>query len=286
MSARSSQWIVFGTLCVLLLATARAHAARLTKQVEVQVLPGWQTSLLIDWMKDGNVLQTDSQDYKNDSNQSQILEETVAGPLDTNAMRSNATTKKIPPPEINEKTASVNFPNLVPNLPAYLEMNGFTAATPFDMPIVYGDLNFNGLLDDFEASVYVSVVNLGQYGLVAHASNFPINSQLLTDASGNVHGLPGITFYSDETLSTPYANGALLVFGRDSTFVPEPSTACLAAVLALMILGGGKNSFNRRAKNNSLPGASEVGPSIGRSMFRSLISWSTGIVTEAPSNHV
>ena len=235
MSLTSPRWLFVAIGAILLLA-APAQAGPITKKTKIRIPAGWQSIVNIKWTKDEVVIESETQIHVNDTSDTKDIEDELEGPADANDMHYKSLTKKIPAPPIDEKAASVNFPDLVPNLASYLAANGFTSSNPFDMPIVYGDVNGNGQLDDLDASVYGSVLNVSQYSAVAHASNFPIDSLLTTNAGGTVAGLPGIAFYSDEALTTPYANGSLLVFGTDSTYVPEPSTLCLAAALSLLTM--------------------------------------------------
>lgn len=232
-------WIVVAALSVGMVYCGSAEA-KLKKRLDLNLLPGYRVTLSIEWTKDGVSIEADGTLIVNNTTEKLEIDETFEGPDDANDMAATVKIKREATADA-DKTSGVIFPDLVPNLIAYLTAGGYGEFNPFDMPLVLGDVGTTpGAFDDLDASVYGYVSDLALFETVADRANFAMGSTLTADALGHVSGLPGMTFYSDETLTTPYT-GQLLVTGIDGTYVPEPSMAA-----GLGLLGWG--ALRRRRK--------------------------------------
>jgi len=214
-------------------ASTTARAAYTAKGT-INVPAGWRTFWTVDFTKDGEVIGSSTKSFTNGTSADVTKEWEENGPDDANDFETHSRTRKIPT-NIGA-TASAVIPTQVPVTAGFLAASGFIGANSFDLPLVVGDVNHNGLLDETDAPVYSRVDNLFAFAPLAHVSNFPMNSLLSTDAGGHAASLAGITFYADESMTQPFGSGSMLVTGIVSQSVPEPSTALGAAAIGLGLL--------------------------------------------------
>jgi hypothetical protein len=138
----------------------------------------------------------------------------------------------VPPPPVTDQGAAI-LPPLTPSMGGWLAANGFTDPTTFDTPLLYGDLNTNGVFDGGDVALYAENFDLDLYKPFANKANFPIGSSLTVPAGGLLYA--GFRVYTDEALTTTYS-GPARVYGTISEAVPEPGGAIVIGGLLVALL--------------------------------------------------
>ena len=209
----------------------------------VAVADSLKTTVTVDSNSEGTIDATFSIDGNDQPTQSQVFANRSSFPLEIDL-------KNLAPRGANDSHFKVTFttptnaniageqdlPMQVADLASYLAAQGFTGSHTFSSPIAIA--SSDDMIDATDSPLYAEICNLTAFTSYANASYFPVGDLFVTNGSGQLPGVPGLTFYTDDSYSDPYANGKLLVTSIiNEEVVPEPSTAGLLSGASMLALG-------------------------------------------------
>jgi len=243
MRAKFSQLLVcvFSVL-VCLCYSASAYALSWDLEMEHSVPPNTTADIVITFTKDNNIIGSQVRQIINGTNNTIKKTVKATAPADTNDRDYESTYSPL------AAVAASTIPDgLFADYGDFLFANGFIGlGAALESPMVIADLNVNDIFDAGDDSIFALINDIDAFSLVADESNFPIETTLATDANGQVSGLLGITFYTDSTHTTPYANNQLFVTGISREFViPEPSTMLLLGSGLIGLAGISRKKFKK-----------------------------------------
>jgi hypothetical protein len=225
-----------GVVVCLSALTARTFAGDYDLEGDINVPPHSRVILGITFTGgvDGNgdsiILQAGDQEFINGTDSAMTEHYNAVAPAGTKDRKVSRGRKPFPvppPPDPLTDEGAAILPPLTP-MGAWLAANGFTGANTFDPPLLFGDLNTNGVFDGGDVPLYAQNFDLDLYKPSADVANFPIGASLVVPAGGLLY--PGFRVYTDAALTTTYS-GPAGVSGTFSEAVPEPASTALVTVL-------------------------------------------------------
>jgi hypothetical protein len=229
------------------LASSLIESGRWDVDIEYEVSPHSTYNCVINFTKDGVIIGSKACQLVNDTDKPLKKRCKATAPKGTNDRDYDANCM---PLEV--KGNSWLPPFQIDDYGKFLSDNGFKySQSALASPMVLGDDNHNGILDAGDVSIFASIHDVGVFATVANQANFPLGSTLNTGPNGQVSGLPGITFYLDESHTTPYASKQLIVQGISSeycTVIPTVSEWGLIILAALLLATGTVVIVRRRQR--------------------------------------
>jgi hypothetical protein len=228
-------WLIFGIGGTATPAQADSPYDFSTKQ---RIGPGQTLTGIVRFTKDGAFNGEKEFEFVNSTNMTVTKTFTATAPAGTNDRGYGIIIG-------STRAANILPPRQIADYSNFLAANGFiVGSNTLDSPVAIGDLNRSGALDSGDVATFALIENINSFVPYADESNFPLGSLFTTDSGGHVPELPGLTFYQDASLDTPYANSQLFITGIIAEAVPEPG------IYALMLTGLGVIGFlaERRRK--------------------------------------
>jgi len=241
--------IMIMTFLMLSEMTSPAWAGEWDVNQEENVPPHTTNNCKITFTKDGDIIGSHVCQLVNDTDK--VLKRTCTAKAPKGTNDRNYEGEWTP---LTLKAGSWLPPSQIDDYGDFLSVKGFNCLTSaLASPMVLGDDNHNGILDAGDVSIFASIHDVGVFATVANQSNFPLGSTLQTDQNGQVSGLPGITFYLDESHTTRYANKQLIVQGINYEYsktepIPTLSEWGLIVMAVLLVAAGAIVIVRRRRR--------------------------------------